>query len=394
MTNQLQPEFLSIHSINPYCHFNSASRAVMFSSHFSQKLVIEGCEEQNITTGVSQEFSKYTFNIKMPCDAKIIKVIDRYPAGITGDSLNFNPETIVIFENNETKEIDYISIPYYCSHHQFFGFKYKFNSNLSKIKPGSFVSKNTVFADSPAVSDDGSYNFGVNANVAFMSLPGVSEDGMVVSEDFLKKLRFKIYETRVVEFGSSSYPLNLYGTKDYYQPFPEIGSVIREDGLLMMLRPYDYDLSPVETSIYDLTEPDYTFDKATYSRGGEKGIVVDIKVIKNNSDDRKMPEAMTAYIEKYRKALYRFHKEIVDTENQIRSERKKKFGENKVNLSPALHRLLVESLAIVNHNNRSYKQNLNYLYRKAPIDEYRVEFTIEYTIEPCIGFKLTGCHGD
>lgn len=366
----------------------------MFSSHFSQKLVIEGCEEQNITTGVSQEFSKYTFNIKMPCDAKIIKVIDRYPAGITGDSLNFNPETIVIFENNETKEIDYISIPYYCSHHQFFGFKYKFNSNLSKIKPGSFVSKNTVFADSPAVSDDGSYNFGVNANVAFMSLPGVSEDGMVVSEDFLKKLRFKIYETRVVEFGSSSYPLNLYGTKDYYQPFPEIGSVIREDGLLMMLRPYDYDLSPVETSIYDLTEPDYTFDKATYSRGGEKGIVVDIKVIKNNSDDRKMPEAMTAYIEKYRKALYRFHKEIVDTENQIRSERKKKFGENKVNLSPALHRLLVESLAIVNHNNRSYKQNLNYLYRKAPIDEYRVEFTIEYTIEPCIGFKLTGCHGD
>lgn len=395
MKNELQPEFLSIHSINPYIYLDSASRAVMFSSHFSQKLVIEECEEQNITTGVSQEFSKYTFNVKMPCDAQIIKVIERYPRGIAEDSLNFNPETIVIFENNETKEIDYISIPYHCSHHQFFGFKYKFNSNnLSKIKPGAFVSKDTIFADSPAVGNDGSYNFGINANIAFMSLPGVSEDGMVVSEDFLKKLRFKIYETRVVEFGSNTFPLNLYGTKDKYQPFPEIGSTIRKDGLLMMLRPYDYDLSPVETSYYDLIEPDYTFDKATYSRGGEEGTVVDIKVIRNNSDDRRMPEAMTGYIEKYRKALYRFHKEIVDTELQIKNERKKKFGETKVNISPALHRLLVESLAVINHNNKSYKQNLNYLYRKSPIDEYRVEFTVEYTIEPCIGFKLTGCHGD
>lgn len=390
--NQLHPEMLGIHALNFAARHNSSSRSTMFSSHFSQRLVINGATESRIQTGMEQEFSKYTFAVKMPENGQIIKVIDRYPRGIGEDSLKFNPETIVIYENDETKEIDYFSIPRYCSHHQFFGFEYKLKDTTNLLKPAAFIGKDTVFADSPAVSENNGYMYGIELNVAFMSVPSVSEDGVMVSEDVLDKLKFKIFETRVVEFGAGQFPLNLYGNKDNYKPFPDIGDHIREDGVLMMLRTYDNDLMPVEMSIYDTQEPDFTFDKGVYVRGGE-GRVIDIKVTCNNNPVRQLPTAMCSHVDKYSRALQKFYQEIIATEEKLRYERKKKFGEGKLKLSPKFHRLIVESLAMTNHNQSKMKHNLNLLYRKAPIDEYRVEFVIEYELRPTIGNKITDKHG-
>jgi len=390
--NSLRTGLLGIHSLNAFSAYNSSSRAVMFSSHFSQRLVIDGADEKRIQTGVEHDLSQYTFNIKMPTDGRIIKIIDRYPPGADSESLTFNPEIIVIYEDEKTKEIDYFSIPYFASYHQFFGFKYVISENINLLKPGAYIPGGTIFADSSSVSKNGGFKYGINANVAFMSIPSVSEDGVMVNRDFLKKLRFKVYETRVIEFGSGKFPLNLYGSKNNYKPFPDIGENIRDDGILMMLRAYENDLMPVEMSIYDAMEPDFIFDKAIYVRGGN-GRVVDIKVTSNNNASKQLPELMSGQIEKYRKAMVKFYHEIINTEENLRYERKRKYGNGKVNFSPKLHRLFIEGLANINHNENKYRQSLNLLYRKSPIDEYRIEFTIEYVIEPNIGFKLTDVAG-
>lgn len=392
VANEMHVEMLGIHGLNPFATNDSSSRSQMFSSHFSQRLVISGCQEKRIQSGLEQEFGKHTFSVKMPENGEIIKVIHRYPRGIDQDSLGFNPETVVIYENDDTKEIDYFTIPHFCSYHQFFGFEYKIKDTIAKLKPGAFIPKDTIFADSPSVSDNSGFMYGTNMNVAFMSIPSVSEDGIMISRDALERLKFKVFETRVVEFGAGQFPLNLYGTKDLYKPFPEIGDYIREDGVLMMVRDYDSDLTPVQMSVYDTMEPDFIFDRATYVRGG-RGRVVDVKVISNNSVNRQMPEAMCGHIEKYARALRKFHEEVIATERSLRAERRRKYREAQLKLSPRLHRLIVESLAVINHNPIKAKQPLNLLYRKAPIDEYRVEFVIEYEMTPTIGFKLTDCHG-
>jgi hypothetical protein len=121
--NELKHEFLGLSALNPLAKYNSPSRSYMHSSHVSQKLVISGATEKRIQSGLEYRLSPYTFNIKQPADGRIIRVLDRYPKGLDADSLNFNPETIVIYENEETKEVDNYSKPYYCSHHQTFGFK-------------------------------------------------------------------------------------------------------------------------------------------------------------------------------------------------------------------------------------------------------------------------------
>ena len=391
--NEMDPELLSIHALNFSVSQDSSSRSQMFSSHFSQRLVINGATEKRIQTGVEQDLANYTFSVKMPTNGRIIKVIERYPASIGQDSIPLSPETLVIYEDEQTKEVGCFSIPKYASYHQYFGFAYDIKSDVNRLKPGNFIEEGTIFADTPAVSENGGYKYGIEMNMCFMSHPAVSEDGIMISRDMLDKLKFKVYETRTVEFGNHSFPLNLYGNKDVYKPFPEIGDVIRDDGILMMLRKYDYDLMPVEMSIYDVMEPDFTFDQATYVRG-PGGRVVDIKVYRDNVEVSQTPGGIMQHVEKYSRGLQRFYKEIIDTERQIMAERKKKFGSNKVQLKPELHRLIVEGMALLAESNGKSSQKLNKLYRKVPLDDYRVEFVVEYELKPTYGFKLTASHGD
>lgn len=400
--NELHPELLGLQSLNFAAANDSPSRAVMFGSHFSQHLVIDGSEDSRIQTGAEQEFGKYTFGIRMPEDGKIIAIIPRFPAGVGKDSIPYNPETIVIYEKENTGEIDCFSITDFASYHQYFGYKYKFKEAVNQLKPNAYIAKGTVFADSPAVSENTNYGYGINLNIALMSIPSVSEDGIMISRDVLDKMKFRIYERRSIEFGESTFPLNLYGSADEYKVFPDIGSYINENGALMMLRTYDDDLMPVEMSVYDTREPDFMFDKGVYVRGGQglhdslgKGKVVDVRVIRNNSINRKLPPAMCKQLDKYADAQLKFHEEIVKVSERIKYERSKKYGDNAVKLSPKLHRLIVESLAILNqkHSNKKMTQTLNLIYRKNPVDEYRVDVTIEYEITPNIGFKLSDRSG-
>lgn len=392
--NELSIEHVGVTAFNPFSQHIGSSRAVMFNSHLNQKLVLIDPDEKTIQSGIEREFSKDTFKIEMPNDGTIIKIIERYPTGINIDSINYNPETVVIYEIEETKELDYFLIPNYMSYHQTFGYKLKFNENVNRIRQGETIKKGTIFADTPGAVDN-NYRFGVNLNVALMTTPHVSEDGYVVSDAALKKFKFNLYETRVVNFGSKKFPLNIHGTIDDYKMFPDIGEYIntsRSDGVLMALRDYNEKNYPVSISNLDLMEIDHIFDKSVYVRSGN-GKIIDIKVISNNFNSKKLPKQILTQPEKYRKAYVDFNKELYSVEQTIREERRKKYGEDIVKLTPKLHSLLVSSLSIINPKQANTNKFLNLVYRQVPLDEYRVEFIIEYEITPSIGCKLTDLNG-
>ena len=400
--NELRPELVGVHSFNFGIAHNSPSRSQMMGSHLSQKLVIQGSEPARTQTGAEHEFGKSTFAVKMPANGRIIQVIERYPRGVSEGSLNFNPETLVVFEHEDTKQIDCFTIPYHTSYHQFFGYKNEMKDGLSKLVPHAYIPKGVVFCDTPANKDFHNYTYGVNLNTALMSVPGVSEDGIIIARDVLPKLRFNIYETRTADFGSKTHPRFIYGD----MPFPGIGEEVRPDGLLMAFRTYDEDLAPVEMGINDIHNVDYTFDRCLYAReeqvyADEKGVqhikrgrIVDIKIIANNEVSRKLPKQIAAPFEKYAKAYRQYWLNLLALEQRLSYERKKKFGDATLNISPMLQSLLVEARAITNHQSRDLKGTLNLIHRRAPLDEYSITFTIEYEITPNIGFKLTARNGD
>ena len=391
--NELRSELLGFHAVSPFgANHNSASRGAMAASHFSQKLTLQKGDEKLIQTGFEREIGKYTFAVKMPVDARVICTIDRYPASVGKDSIPMNPEEYVIYEDLQDFSIGCLSIPRFVSHHQYFGFELKPTEAMSCLSAGSEIAKDTILMDSSAIGENGSYQYGVNLNLALMSHPAASEDGILISEDVLDRLAFKVYDRRIVSFGKKHWPINLYGTPDQYKPFPEIGEYIHPSSALMILREMDTALVPVQMSIYDAVETDHTFDSAIYVRG-PNGRVVDIKVYHQDGSTA-TPTGMMTEMNKYSLALTRFYTQIRDLENKLRFEHRRKYGTDTLNLKPEFHQLVKEAFVYLDWvQKKGRAQSLSVMYRKVPLDDYRIEFVIEYDMKPTLGSKLTDLNG-
>jgi hypothetical protein len=86
---------------------------------------------------------------------------------------------------------------------------------------------------------------------------------------------------------------------------------------------------------------------------------------------------------KYNQARLEFYREILtEYEKQKRS----------LGYDPAItkeyEQLIVDALAALDNKERVQK-----LYRAKPLDDFRIEFVIKYTIVPTLAFKMTCLHG-
>tara|TARA_A200000159_G_C7331607_1_gene343213 strand:+ start:712 stop:2772 length:2061 start_codon:yes stop_codon:yes gene_type:complete len=386
-TSELHPELMGLgNNLDPFGKHNSASRRKMFASHLSQALVIEGSTPKRIQTGAERELGKYTKAIEMPVDASIIKVIQRYPRRPGADSIKENPTTAIIYENIETQEVDILLVENYCSDHNTFGFQYHPTSALEKIYAGMQVPKGTILAKSKALKDDGNYAYGLEANVAYMTLPATIEDGFIISESMAERLTTTMTGSRVVSWGKEYYPLNLYGDKDNYKPFPDIGDKIREDGLLIALRKYDPALGMVEMTPKALMTPDYTYDKLTYVAPAAGATVYDVIVdMDHNLPYSNTPVGMNAQPDKYLRLSDQFYDTIYNEYRRLAKQRGKG-----LQLSPALTNIVTRAIA---NKPNSAPHKVTQKYRYTPLDDRRVEIKYAKKVKATKGFKLTDSSG-
>lgn len=411
---RITEELISIHAINPFINHCSSARGVMLSSHFSQSLTLNNGEERIIQTGLEKQFGDNTFSKKAEEDMRVIKVIDRYKS-IDYNGVDKVVEKLVIVENLETGEIDYIDIPYCNKMHQYFGFKYKVDEDLvNTLRPNDILPKNTVLADSPSVGENKGYKYGLNGNLCLINLPEATEDGIIISRSFAEKLNYSIFETRVVEFGSNSFPLNIYGDENNYKPFPEIGELVNEDSIIMALRemvgnndtkvkskkPESF-LAPALTSINDVKDFNPIFDKVVYAKapGEDKvvngykvnyGRIVDIKAY-GSPRSKKLPYSGTSdIVNKYINGLRSFYQDILNVYESLSTYKfRTNNKERTIKLSEKFHRLIIEAYSIVNPDN----DNIIYKARNELLDTYRIEFTIEYVCGVTVGHKISDANG-
>lgn len=386
---EVDEQLLSIHAMNPFITHLSSPRSIMFSSHLSQALTLTNGEEKIVQTGLEKQFGANTFSKKIENDARIISIIKRYD-GIDRSSVTATTELVVIYEDLVTGEIDYVDMPNYFSLHQYFGFKYKWNEDmLSSLSQNTIVPGGTIFADSPSVASNSGYKWGINANVALLTIPEVAEDGMVISESLAKKLSYKVFERRVVEFGSESFPLNIYGDENDYKPFPEIGERIADHSVLMALRKYDSELSPALTSTKDVMEFNPMFDEAVYVKGGG-GLVVDIKAYYNPRFKKAVYNGASDKVDKYVNGLKKFNKDLMNVYDKLVKDHYSRYHNNNLSMSEKLNKLLLD--AYVSENSEDNK--VRFTYKNEEMDIYRMEFVIENEISSInIGSKLTDLTG-
>ncbi len=403
--NQLHSELLSISSLLPFDGSISASRKQMAGNALSQCLVISQPTERLIQTGTESKFGEFTYSVKIPKDCTVIRTIEKYPKTVNTDGIRENPELVVIYEETDTKKIGCLILNQHFSHHPHFGFKYKVNDSntphkgwnglKTRLQPRTPLPAGTILMDSPAINENGGYMFGRECNVAFMTHPAVAEDGFLVSEEIMECFKYTTTERRVVEFGSKSWPLNIYGDENNPKMFPDIGEYVREDGVLMCLRTCEDNLSPVEMSVKGISADnlDHTFDDFIYVPAG-RGKVVAINVLHDPcSVTPCTPPEMTQQAAKYDEAVKRFYQNILAEYKRLESR------PEKVEITNEFHQLLQQALGVVGlgkaimRNGRPINDSLIKQYRKAPLDDWRIEFVIEYENVSKEGNKLTDLVG-
>jgi hypothetical protein len=378
----LKPELTGIASLNFAAPEDSSARQEMLGSHVAQCLVIEGASIRRCQSGMERVFGTATFNIKMPCNGEIKAIIEKYPRAEGPDAIRMNPNTTVIFENIVKGELDVLEIPYHHCKHNHYGFKYKLTAQGEALTTRKPLAKGTILADSPNVDSAGNYKLGTELKTVFASIPGTIEDGVIISQSTIKKLTATGYEKRAGSWGRKRYPLNLYGDRNNYKPFPDIGETIRGDGLLFAFREYDELLAGVEMAEDQLRQVDYIFDRRVYGNAGAK--VVDVIARRGSSNQKpRTPAGMEKQAEKYHTAQTRYYDEVSRTAEQIKSR-------SNVSISPKLHRLMVEGLV---YKNDSIKNRPKQMYNLQELDEWRVDLTFEYKVKPNVGSKLTNLHG-
>lgn len=397
--SDLHPELLGVVGLNPFFFHNSSSRLQMYCTHLGQSLGCAGATIKRLQSGLEREFAKYTFNIKMPCNANILKVIHKYPKTYDNDAVKENPLSIVIYENMDkpNREIGIVEIPSHHCLHQYYGFRYNHRPVFSRLVPGESIAKDTILADSPLVTQNGDYKYGLEANVAMMSLHQNSEDGIIISRSFQKRLTTKGFGTRIISWGKNRYPLNLegYGPPGQPKPFPDVGDRIRPDGLVFALREYDDYLAPVEMTPQALQSPIYNFDKLVYTEPEAQGNgrVIDVIVHKGAQPKSKLPGGLPDHAERYLQRIHRFYDDILAEYRSLQRKR----GSTLV-ITPQFQRLIVEAIAArhsetILSKNESKETRITPTYKRVPIDEWMVEIVYEYDLVPDVGAKITDSHG-
>lgn len=377
--------------LSPWISCDSSSRLVMLGGQLSQMLVMEGSTPRRNITGVESDYANATFKAEMPVTGRILAVIPKFRRGLGKDQIDArsNPETVVIYENLEAKERGRLELgaltitSHHCTHPEF-GFKFKqLGAQQRLLREMEIIPKGTCFTESPNVQPNGDYAYGIEAQVALMSIPQVIEDGIVISQDFAERCAVTSIGSRMITWGKKRYPLNMYGTPDEYRPFPEIGERIRPDGILFALRDYDEILACTDMTDEALMQHDVVFDKLFYGPPGAE--ITNITIMRDDKAMPITPETMLQQIRKYESAQKTFYQRINKTIADYRSKNRL----NKVHLSPELHRLAVEAI----REQGGLSTNVIKTYRASPLDEWSIEITFAHRQVPDVSFKFTDGHG-
>lgn len=383
----------------------SAARAQMEGNQASQTLVLNNPDYPRTYTCVEQNYSDYTFAARAETTLEIYGYADRYKTGMTKDSFQLNPYTVVIYRDLESRDISYgmMKVPIYFSYHNNFGYMGKTTPSYRKMRrPGASLDKNEVLMDSPGVGPEGFYRRGLLTKCCFLSSPYVAEDGYWVGDDWCKRAASTGISSIIAVLPKGHYLLNIYGTPEEPKYIPSLGEKIRPDGMLLCTREHDSILDLYQLTPEAFMEPDYTFDEPRFIEAScRNATVIDIDLAVNESEFQLIQPVLTDsdgneiqnQISKLWEEKKRYSRDITDICDRLKSEAPR--GRT-VNLTPELNQELNRAMHVSMYRDRIHGTPRNIIFDNhgTAINTVWIKITFKYDIIPEIGSKLAGDFGD
>ena len=274
----------------------STTRGVMAVKHTSQRVVLDHPEFPYLFIGAENEFGeRSSWNIKATDDYQLMRIFrkfERFPQSTTA----------YIFKNLRTgKFICKVIRP--CEHLiEKYGFRMV--NNMGGRMEGDILPKGSIIAQSTSYVND-NYCAGRNIRFAYATLPELTEDALVISQDAADALEYSFVDIVDVTLKNNAYLLNRYGDATTYKPFPDIGEEVQND-VLCSIRENSYISSAKEALIPHIT------DKTKWSHG----IVADIDIYTNIDLENDQLNYYLSEIKRWYSEIYAYISTIISDPSQ------------------------------------------------------------------------------
>ena len=347
--------------------------------------VVSGAEFPHTFTAYEQVVKKYLYDAsRRSHDVRILNVINKFDIRMDQQNFGNNPTRTVIYQDLDTREIGYFNVNRYVMLSQGFGYMNKMSQyNLAK---GTVLTPDDILTTSPSVKD-GLYCMGVNANVAFMTREATVEDAQIISKSLANKLSPTAVEKITLIYDLKKFPLNINGDDQVYKVIPDLGSKIRQDGIVAAFRRVS-ELSAIsDLTPNRLRECQFMFDDVIHSL--PEGKVVDIDVYMNPIPKSvRIPDGVYDQLFSYHEASMDYCQKIMDTwiEYKQKGDLTPKFS---TLVTVAMSRLLVHGRKVP-----EIKRSSNRLMYNSAEYPIVVDITIAKVNPLNKGFKISNGYGN
>lgn len=398
----MPPELIGSGAIwNPTPSIESSPRQNMLGHNASQFTMIREPQVRRMGSGAEILHQPHTRKIIIPRNCRVVRLLNEQQ-GSMGNRYRGVPYLEVEYQDNYERDIISLELENYTSDLTF-SYTLVPNSIYKNLYPGQVLAGGTILADSPMIVN-GEYAFSREANVAYVQLPWVTEDGIGVRRGWVNGFTCTGYGKRSISIPQNTYLLNTYGDDNIYRGFPEQGEALRPDGLLACYRTCDELFDHALMGIEDVKYPDRIIDTPIY--GHHNGKVTKIQVQKGNNPIRikagqkglvtQLPTNMAGTLEKYATAKHEGAAAIVKLyENEWREYK---------HFSNELVSFIADQMEVVaakvpdrsagKYNGETALRTPIKSYKSGPLNQWEATIWYEYDIVPSLGTKLTGFHGD
>jgi hypothetical protein len=255
-----------------------------------------------------------------------------------------------------------------------FGFAYN-NDKMDNLEEGAKIKKNEILYKSLSYDEDMNYCYGLNATVIYLMDTRTIEDAAVCSESFAKRMVSKEIESVEISLNDNDVFCNIYGNKNEYKCFPDIGETTTS-GIGCAVRRIHNNQMLHDLKITNLKNINPNGDIPYYFSGK----VLDIFVYSNKNIDEIEENVFNKQLLYYLREQQRYYQEM----NKVCKE----IIESGSKYSDTIGYMYRRSNEILNPN---YKWRLD---DGAAFSNMKIEFLIENDMPLMVGGKITGTSGD
>ena len=286
---------------------SAGPRQHMFSTHYSQHVMIQDPETPRNFTGYEKQFGKYLNSFE-----KAKKNYDIIGKVIRHSSFPEMMYTLILRERG-TNNYDIVKVSHYEKLSDQHGYLRPF-TYVDKKGVGSVISKDDVIYKSNSLDAMGNYRYGKNAKVAYMFIHEVKEDSIVVSEEFADSVKFNLVTKTELDIQKNDVLLNIYGNLQEYKSIPSVGEYVNPKGILLAVRQMEKKNISADFTDMALTNLYYTDNKF-----GAHGQVVDIDIKVNDIEELQKDPHREQLYNLYMDQL-RYYQELVNIMQPIAND--------------------------------------------------------------------------